>query len=271
MAGTSLNLAALNLTQVERLGGKTKVYILAILNTSSDRHDPTNSLGRITYPLGANRAPVTKANGSTQLPQNLNSPQQREACIVPADPSAGTAVPSPQPQVPQPDSLQDAPIPAPASQQQPILSQENERPVLGESAAEPSPQYPGLAQDAALPARSDRTHPKPISAGNKRPREPLSARDLKATRTFTIVKMLEPGDNPWDLGSAHRNLETVMGTSILDWLLPIRRSPCCNHENNESQFAIGPKVASLRASLDPNQSAQYPPNERNSVLMSSLN
>jgi hypothetical protein len=80
-------------------------------------------------------------------------------------------------------------------------------------------------------------------------RERLSDRDLKANRTFAILKMLELGDNPWDLGTRIANWETVMGISVWDWFLPVRRSPCCNHEDTESHFMIGPWVDLLRCKV----------------------
>lgn len=65
----------------------------------------------------------------------------------------------------------------------------------------------------------------------------LSERDAKAQRTFAILHM-EPGRSPWDLG-ASENWKTVMGNNVLDWFLPANRSPCCNHENDISQFRLG--------------------------------
>jgi palmitoyltransferase len=64
-----------------------------------------------------------------------------------------------------------------------------------------------------------------------------STRDRLATRTFAIIR-LEPGQSPWDLG-AYRNWTSVMGTNILDWFLPIRRSPCCTHEDGRSMYELG--------------------------------
>ncbi|CAL3971068.1 unnamed protein product [Diplocarpon coronariae] len=68
-----------------------------------------------------------------------------------------------------------------------------------------------------------------------------SDRDLRASRTFAILSMPE-GSNPWDLGSRLLNFKTVMGTEIFDWFFPLKRSPCCNHEGTESDFALGPDV-----------------------------
>ena len=65
----------------------------------------------------------------------------------------------------------------------------------------------------------------------------LSERDAKAQRTFAILH-LEPGRSPWDLG-ASENWKSVMGNNVLDWFLPVNQSPCCNHENDISQFRLG--------------------------------
>jgi palmitoyltransferase len=70
-------------------------------------------------------------------------------------------------------------------------------------------------------------------------------RDAKAKRTFAILRM-EPGRNPWDLGAVG-NWKTVMGNNVLDWFLPIRRSPLCNHESGISQFALGAHFEKLKA------------------------
>jgi palmitoyltransferase len=72
-----------------------------------------------------------------------------------------------------------------------------------------------------------------------------SARDRLASRTFAILRA-EPKENPWDLGWK-KNWETVMGTNIIDWLLPVRRSPCALHEDTESDYKVGPLIAELKA------------------------
>jgi palmitoyltransferase len=72
-----------------------------------------------------------------------------------------------------------------------------------------------------------------------------AGRDALATRTFAIVKM-EPGENPWDLGFRD-NWRYVMGTNILDWFLPLRFSPCTNHDSTESFYHMGPALKLLRA------------------------
>ncbi|KXJ90561.1 palmitoyltransferase PFA5 [Microdochium bolleyi] len=64
------------------------------------------------------------------------------------------------------------------------------------------------------------------------------ARDALAHRTFAILKT-EPGENPWHLGY-YQNWKEVMGNNVLDWFLPIRKSPCIFHESHESFYPFGP-------------------------------
>ena len=63
-------------------------------------------------------------------------------------------------------------------------------------------------------------------------------------RTFAILHS-KPGENPYDLGY-YGNFKSVMGTNIFDWLLPLRYSPCCDHDTGESAFALGPVVRRMR-------------------------
>jgi palmitoyltransferase len=37
-----------------------------------------------------------------------------------------------------------------------------------------------------------------------------------------------------------------MGYSIIDWLLPLKHSPCADHSSSESAFALGPVVTRLK-------------------------
>ncbi|KAK8877089.1 palmitoyltransferase PFA5 [Apiospora arundinis] len=70
------------------------------------------------------------------------------------------------------------------------------------------------------------------------------ARDELAHRTFAILRT-EASENPWDLGY-WENWKEVMGTNIIDWLFPIRRSPCVKHELNESFYRMGNIVNVVR-------------------------
>lgn len=63
-------------------------------------------------------------------------------------------------------------------------------------------------------------------------------------RTFAILHT-KPGENPFDLGPLG-NFKSVMGNHWYDWILPLRYSPCCDHDRRDGQFAIGPVVDRLR-------------------------
>jgi len=69
-------------------------------------------------------------------------------------------------------------------------------------------------------------------------------RDALATRKFAVVKT-QLGENPWDLGP-YRNWTSVMGTNFLDWVLPLRHSPCVTGETNTSFYEMGPLYDELR-------------------------
>ena len=64
------------------------------------------------------------------------------------------------------------------------------------------------------------------------------------SRTFAILHS-KPGENPYNLG-LYGNFTSVMGNNIFDWLVPLRYSPCCDHESSESAFALGPVVQRMR-------------------------
>ncbi|KYK57039.1 palmitoyltransferase PFA5 [Drechmeria coniospora] len=72
-----------------------------------------------------------------------------------------------------------------------------------------------------------------------------SSRDRQATRLFAIVPA-EPRENPWDLGF-WRNWKSVMGSNVLEWLLPMKHSPCCDHDGMESDYELGRLLPALRA------------------------
>lgn len=64
-------------------------------------------------------------------------------------------------------------------------------------------------------------------------------------KVFAILRS-KPGENPWDRGPLE-NIKSVMGKRWYDWILPIKHSPCRNHEREDSQFALGPVVDRMRA------------------------
>ena len=65
-----------------------------------------------------------------------------------------------------------------------------------------------------------------------------------AIKTYALVHT-KPGENPFDLG-LYQNLKSVMGDHWYDFLLPIKHSPCCNHDRKDGQFAFGPVVQRMR-------------------------
>ncbi|KAF8859814.1 zf-DHHC-domain-containing protein [Acephala macrosclerotiorum] len=178
MTGASVDLAMNNLTQVERLGSKTRVQTLAILKPSQDE------LYRIS-PFLASQHPYREIAYPLAMNGSLGSTGTPDTSSYGTPPSPTQASGSPE-------------------------------------------QVPAPGTNGSVSYR-------------------YSDRDLKATRTFAVLKMKQ-GDNPWDLGTRLLNWETVMGSNFVDWFLPIRRSPCCNHEDSESQFQIGPWVDLLRSS-----------------------
>lgn len=63
-------------------------------------------------------------------------------------------------------------------------------------------------------------------------------------KTFAILHSI-PGENPWDLGPME-NVKSVMGEHVYDWILPLKHSPCSNHNRSDSQFALGSVVERMR-------------------------
>ena len=74
---------------------------------------------------------------------------------------------------------------------------------------------------------------------------PVEGQESGGIKTFAILHT-KPGENPFDLGP-YQNFKTVMGDHWYDWLLPIRHSPCCNHDRKDSQFPMSPVVQRMRA------------------------
>lgn len=63
-------------------------------------------------------------------------------------------------------------------------------------------------------------------------------------RTFAIVRT-PPGMSPWNLGKLG-NIRAVMGTHWYDWFLPLKFSPCCDHDRGDSFYALGPELEQLK-------------------------
>ncbi|TVY48039.1 Palmitoyltransferase [Lachnellula occidentalis] len=208
MTGTSVQLLIINRTSVERLGAKTKITTLAI------KRPPLGELAKIN--------PYTAQNPSYNV------------ITYPLEP--GHAPPASQPRQAPPA------ISAESDESNNPLNQDQESSAGPEEPVAPnSPTGEGVL----TPLVAGNNHPSG-DLGNGTSQERMSARDLSATKTFAILNTLEPGDNPWALGSGLANWKSVMGNGVIDWFLPVHQSPCSYHEDPESHFAIGPSVDRLR-------------------------
>ncbi|KAF7718790.1 Uncharacterized protein PECH_005883 [Penicillium ucsense] len=78
------------------------------------------------------------------------------------------------------------------------------------------------------------------------PSEPHTMDPSSEKRHVFAILHTQPGENPYDLGSSLKNLQQIMGYSPIDWLLPLRHSPCVDHSSSESAFALGPVVTRLK-------------------------
>ncbi|KAM0195139.1 hypothetical protein ACHAPA_005737 [Fusarium lateritium] len=115
---------------------------------------------------------------------------------------------------------------------------------------QPTERFSTTTYPLTLPGEPPRT---PISArfrgvdrsdGATSVTDRMAARDDQAMRTFAVL-LTEPNENPWDVG-CRKNFKSVMGDSIIDWLLPIRHSPCTRHDNMVSDYEFGPLVEELK-------------------------
>ncbi|PGH27814.1 hypothetical protein AJ80_00602 [Polytolypa hystricis UAMH7299] len=86
---------------------------------------------------------------------------------------------------------------------------------------------------------------------------PLSTTQSSIPRRHFAILHTKPGESPFDLGSPLANLKEVLGYSIVDWLLPLKHSPCTDHSHQEGAFRVGPVVERLRreAGLVPSRSS----------------
>ncbi|KAL2809559.1 zf-DHHC-domain-containing protein [Aspergillus granulosus] len=118
-----------------------------------------------------------------------------------------------------------------------------------------------------MPAQpgSGEGHPPPQPPPTVQPPPPPPPTDGEQ-HVFAILQTL-PGENPFDLGSPLKNLQQVLGNSIIDWFLPLKHTPCGDHSSLESEFALGPVVARLKreAGLDsPPESNESTPTDARS-------
>jgi len=102
-----------------------------------------------------------------------------------------------------------------------------------------------------------------IGAGPQLPQDPAETKPVHV-RNFMILQT-DAGDNPWDLGVV-RNLKSVLGDRYLDWMLPIKYSPCTKHDRTDGHFEFGPVLQKLkqRAGILPEDSKRSPHRRRRS-------
>lgn len=72
---------------------------------------------------------------------------------------------------------------------------------------------------------------------------PPPARQQPPPRTFAILRTTA-GKNPWDKG-LYGNFTSVMGDYVSDWFLPLRYSPCCDHDRGDSFYEFGGVVSQM--------------------------
>jgi palmitoyltransferase len=235
MFGTCIHLAMANLTQVERLGSKTRAYQLAVLHPPSkelhvDPHgSPTLPYREITYPLYNGQDPrsqswnVQNPIATSQLESHLPAASKNNQAQL-GGPNGSARLPSSDP------NREISPVPADFVHSKDSSMEASNIVVLQSPRAE----------------SSVKTQQGPLFDDGGRHAEIVSSRDLTAVRKFAVLPM-ETGENPWDLGSPLLNLETVMGRSLFDYVFPFRRSPCCNHEDPESHYSLGPAVDRIKS------------------------
>jgi palmitoyltransferase len=252
MTVTSVDLAMDNYTQVEKIGAKYAVHVLAVLKPPQIEmvrvgNDPAVQpfYREITYPLDAGVPPNSDYYQPADIPRTkiFSHSRQSEPIANPPLPASvdigkNSATPT--------QGLDSTPSNGCSSEPNGTALAIHPFPESRVESSVRTPENGVPNQEESRPAESLAQTGVPQNAPTK---ERLSERDLQATRTFAILPMLQAGENPWDLGTRLLNFKTVMGTNLLDWFLPIRRSPCCNHEDAQSQYAMGPGVELLKSSV----------------------
>lgn len=100
-----------------------------------------------------------------------------------------------------------------------------------------------------------RTVSYPIPEEFATPPNSSQAGEAQERRVFAIVDT-KPGENPFDLGSRLANAQEVMGYTVLEWLLPLKHSPCTDHSSKEGAYALGPAVQRLKKEAGLDDTAQ---------------
>ncbi|OAA75045.1 DHHC zinc finger membrane protein [Akanthomyces lecanii RCEF 1005] len=135
------------------------------------------------------------------------------------------------------------PLESPPSSYYPTIVYPLEQPSL--LPPPPAPAAAGAEELTAAAAADAAATPAVVSGGATPGSVPESPpRDVQAQRKFAILRV-ESRENPWDLGF-RRNWTSVMGHTPLEWLLPIKHSPCCDHDSMESDYPAGKLLDELK-------------------------
>ncbi|POS86719.1 hypothetical protein EPUL_002462 [Erysiphe pulchra] len=239
MSFHGIRLATSNMTQVERIGAKRRVYnFVAIVPPKENLTSKNNILQSlenrsfITYPIIHNLEqlmwPKPTLNSSiSQKALNLDISHAKNIRTSESDHVS-------QPRMLNNNALEESQthreVLSSSLQKSSIATIENENSELN-NIYERNPDF------LEMPLKDNTSQSGPPNSDSEETL-PKNVPHQRLYRTFVILKTNE-GENPWDLGSRLLNWKTVMGNNILDWFLPIHRSPCCNHDNPESQFDFG--------------------------------
>ena len=105
--------------------------------------------------------------------------------------------------------------------------------------------YPRPAEEQQILLQQSGGMPVASPTRFQRHEDPSSSRsETMPARVFAILESPR-GFNPWDLGALD-NVRQVLGYNILDWFLPMRRSPCASHTDGGSMFKLGSQVQRLK-------------------------
>lgn len=139
---------------------------------------------------------------------------------------------------------------------------ESYQPSFGGPSGEASNSTPLRTVTYPLPQWIPAATASPVEADTSTsPNRSASKRTTPVPRTFVVLTS-KPGVNPWDLGPLE-NMKQVLGFRWWDWLLPLKYSPCCNHESQQSVYALGPAVERMRKEAGLSTVPQRSNNSRN--------
>lgn len=250
----SIRLALKNLTQVEMRGAKSRVYTLAIHVSSRERIDRIYDSAQsyyipsyITYPLQACDDSYACNPDIFRSSSKVNPNFSETLHHYIPNPTSNLDT-----QILQPITTKSDTNNSNTYYQSPLSTELNKisaNPT--EKREELGTLSPGILdpaeKDVDLQEKFDHTIGSPTVLGSQ---ETLanSNNHRPLYRTFAITRT-KPGENPWDLGSMFLNWKSVMGENVFDWLLPIRSSPCCVHDNPESLYQVGIAVNNIRSNI----------------------